>query len=161
MRIQFDVDTRPRRIGRLMKRALDQLGYEFQLKHTYHFTARMYGYRDWIDLLHNLGAAPPTAFDADIDPETAAARRTQYIAALIEAGVRPDDAGQIIDEIGPTRSGACCRAPVHDDEQPICAPRVPREAVVVYTKRRSMRPGATGKIRTFNLDRDDVGDEAV
>jgi hypothetical protein len=155
MRIQFDADTRPRKIGKLLKRAMDRLGYEFQLKQAYLFTAQMYGYRDWIDLLHNLGAAPPTAFDAEVTPEIATARQAQYVEALVENGVRPSDAERIIDEIGPTRSGACLRAPDDNDEQPILAPRAPREAVLVVTNRRRWTTGANGKIRTFNLDRDD------
>lgn len=65
----------------------------------------MFGYCSWADLLQNLGKQKPTPFDAFVDPEVVAARRTRYISILVDFGVSRADAEEVVDEIGPTSAG--------------------------------------------------------
>ena len=104
MRFNLASVSRAEDIARSLKKRLLREGYEVKKPMSQALIARMYGFRNWNDLLAQAGRAEPSPFDHSVAPEVVAARRAQYIAVLIDWGVAPAHAEQLVDEIRPTVS---------------------------------------------------------
>ncbi len=115
MRFHVRSTDLPKAMSKRLKRRLPEMGYEIRKCAADQLLARMYGYRNWNDLLGNIGARRPDLYDQLVDPRTVAARRAHHIAVLVDWGCKPDDAAVLVDwgckpddaarlveEIGPT-----------------------------------------------------------
>lgn len=85
-----------------LKRALGGAGVEMQLTKCQNFIARMYGFRDWNDLLHNWDIVPLSSFDEDSDADVVEARRDQHERVLATCGVDGLRARTVLEATRPT-----------------------------------------------------------
>lgn len=92
----------PRRRAKMLQRLLNSLGYDARLRECHELMAQMLGYSNYHELHTVAGTSPPSSGDSLVDDRTRAARRTQHISVLIDAGIAPEDALAAIDEIRPT-----------------------------------------------------------
>ncbi len=102
MRFHVQSIDRPNDVSEALRGRLTDLGYRIGKRGADHLVARIYGYRDWKDMLANLGVCQPDLFDDVTDPLIVASRRAFHVAALVKWGVKPDHAAGLVDEIGPT-----------------------------------------------------------
>ena len=84
MRFFFDSDTLPRRMAKRLKRAADASGVELKLTHAQHTIARLYGYRDWVELISLLDDPSHLAFREDAVREDGSDCEGDLIGGLSE-----------------------------------------------------------------------------
>ncbi len=93
---------RPKRKSKLLKRALDEAGYKIGLLKCLELVARMYGYANYHELFHTVDGVTCSPDDEAVDEAKFAARFWSQVQKLVEIGVSPQDAEQIIDMVRPT-----------------------------------------------------------
>ncbi len=133
-RIWFRSDQLPRRMAKLMKKRANQIGVEMKLTFAQHTIARLYGYRNWVDLKSVTGQGAPCQQRQPAIPEVDTLER-QYVQRLslllgIEADVSQDlyDSFRRLQEIA--ESPETFRPRDRTDEAPLKA----RSVVIVRKK---------------------------
>lgn len=106
MHFYFPTDGRPRGIAKKLKRCAEEKGIGIRLTAAQNAMARVYGYRDWLDLLSTIGAEPPSPWDCNVEHDEVVRRRKFQISQLSTAlGVEELLAAEIIDVLRPTENG--------------------------------------------------------
>ncbi len=101
-RFHCDSRARPLKKGKHLKKALDARGYGVPLSKCHDLMARMYGFRNLNDLYDHVGIFGRSPGDEDVD-QTAFERRFWWqVDRLIEFGVSPADAEEVVDGVRPT-----------------------------------------------------------
>lgn len=102
-RIQFLSAERPSRISKALARALADAGHHIPYMTVREAVAEMYGYRNWNDLLAQVGKQAPSPYDQDLDSLEAEARRSIFVARLADLLSLPREvAALVVDQVGPT-----------------------------------------------------------
>lgn len=102
---RFSSSERPTRIAKALTRAFEASGHPFPHSKIREATAVMFGYRNWNDLLGQVGKHSLTALDQDVSSAEADARRVRYIASLKTSLGAPAAAiAAVVDQVGPSSS---------------------------------------------------------
>lgn len=101
-RFHCDSRERPKRKGKLLKKALDARGYGVSLSKCHDLMARMYGFRNLNDLYDHVGIFRRSPSDEDVDQAAFERRFWCQVDRLIEVGVSPADAEDVVDGVRPT-----------------------------------------------------------
>jgi hypothetical protein len=93
---------RPKRKGKLLKRTLEERGHILHLTRCYDLIAQMYGYRNYAELREYVGYFGRSLSDEDVDEVTFGRRINFQVNKLLEIGVAPIEAEEIIELVRPT-----------------------------------------------------------
>jgi hypothetical protein len=94
---------RAKRKGKLLKKELTMAGYKVGLSRCYDLIARMYGFRDWHDLVGSMGGdVIPSPDDEAVDEDLFTRRFWYQVEKLTDIGVSQTDAENVIDRVRPT-----------------------------------------------------------
>jgi hypothetical protein len=125
-----DSRERPKRKGKLLKKALKALGYDLSLAACHNAVARMYGFRHLSDLYESVGMFGRSPGDEEVDEADFVRRFWFQVDTLVEIGVSVGDAEAGVDSVRPTGS----HASFSGQAQP---PRSPRDRA----QKPLMKPG--------------------
>ncbi len=93
---------RPKRKAKRLKRALQAAGYDVRLQKCFELVARMYGYANYHELHSTADGVTCSPDDEAVDEAEFSVRFWSQVEKLVEIGVSPQDAEQIIDMVRPT-----------------------------------------------------------
>jgi Glyoxalase superfamily protein len=102
MRFHFSTTDRAKALAKQLRRALGEEAKDASLGTAQALVARMFGYRDWQELVQVTGTQPPSPDDDECDAETIVNRRRQYVASLSAGGLAQSVAERIIDRLHPS-----------------------------------------------------------
>ncbi len=88
---------RPKRKAKRLKRALQEAGYDVRLQKCFELIAQMYGYANYHELHCTVDGVTCSADDEAVDEAMFAARFWSQVQKLVEMGVSPRDAEEIIE----------------------------------------------------------------
>lgn len=109
MRHYFKNDSRPKSVARAIGTELAKYGHGISHSDSLRLSARFYHYRNWSDLLANLGKHPPSQDDREAGETVAEARFTHHVRTLVDYGIDSEIAAAVVRKIGPTSSGGLQR----------------------------------------------------
>jgi hypothetical protein len=101
-RFHCDSPERPKKKGKLLKKELYAHGHDIPLSKCQELVAKMYGFRNFNDLYDQVGLFGRSLGDEDVDQATFDQRFWRQVDKLMDIGVSPDDAEEIIDRVRPT-----------------------------------------------------------
>ncbi|MBR0966970.1 hypothetical protein JQ554_23260 [Bradyrhizobium diazoefficiens] len=102
LRFHCESRERPKRKGKLLKKALDARGYGVPLSKCHDLMARMYGFRNLNDLYDHVGLFRRSPSDEDVDQAAFERRFWWQVDKLTEFGVSAADAEDVVDGVRPT-----------------------------------------------------------
>ncbi|ODA91858.1 hypothetical protein BFX40_02440 [Mesorhizobium sp. SEMIA 3007] len=129
---------------KLRRRGVEK-GIELKLTAAKHAMARVYGYRNWMELVSTLNTSPPSPWDSYIDLDEVLLRKNYQVKALAyKLGIEEITAAELIAELQPTEANAGSMRPQVTPFQP--------SAVTVVTKTRRRAPSKSDStIRIFDF----------
>jgi hypothetical protein len=92
---------RVKRCAKALKRALARFGQELQYNRCLDLASRLYGYKDYSEVVLTEGYWPFSPADEDADDATVEARFSHQEQVMETASFR-DIAGLVLDEVNPT-----------------------------------------------------------
>lgn len=93
---------RSKRKAKRLKHELQSAGYDVRLQKCIELVARMYGYADYHELHSTVDGVTCSPDDEAVDEAKFSVRFWSQVEKLVEIGVSPQDAEQIIDMVRPT-----------------------------------------------------------
>lgn len=97
MRVNFRTSKQPLNIAKAIKKYVRSTGGEAMHFECIELCARMYGYRNWNDLLANIDPDCSPTPDAFASPDELRHRVAQYLHAIQRAGFDYDQAWDVIE----------------------------------------------------------------
>ncbi|NTF17162.1 hypothetical protein G6L37_01795 [Agrobacterium rubi] len=105
MRHFFNNNSRPKSVAKALRAEMARHGFTLTHSDSLLLSAKFYHYRNWADLLANLGRQNPSHDDGLAGSAVASTRFDHHVAVLSEHGVDTKIATDIVRKIGPTSSG--------------------------------------------------------
>lgn len=163
MRHFFSNDSRPKSVAKSLRSEMARHGVKLSHSDALLLTGRLYGYRNWSDLLANLGRNQKSPDDMEAGEATALARFNHHIEVLAAHGLDINIAADIIRKIGPTSSGTgqpLGREELWVDDAAVAAhldglaTRIAREAISVLPERHGSWLGFRAMFDTIKPNQD-------
>lgn len=110
MRYHFMKIDLPRRLAKALRAELAALGVVIRNTEAQSLFARIYGYRDWAELVRITGTVPPSPPDEACSPEVAEARRAYRLRVLSEL-ISSDQARDVLLRLLRPRGKGAAKAP--------------------------------------------------
>ena len=102
MRYHFKNESRPKSVAKSVRTELVKLGFKPTHSDSLLLTARLYHYRNWGDLVSQLGKHSRSQDDQEAGEAVANARFDHHCAVLVEYGLAKEAAPAVVRKVGPT-----------------------------------------------------------